>query len=182
MTQKKYLTQKYLTQYAPWCLILYLFLYAETVSAFYEQAITDEQVNALIDGWKPLEVFGDSIPWEIFAQTTETEECIIDEDGFDYCILKPGYSKDIQQYDGKEVALTGFMFPLDPSQKQRNFLVGPYPLSCPFHYHVGPSQVVEVFAEEPVDFSYQPVTIRGLLKLSFNEETGVFYYLENAKP
>lgn len=74
----------------------------------------------------------------------------------------------------------GFMFPLEQSEKQQNFLIGPYPLSCPFHYHIGPSQVVEVIAKKPMKFSYDPVTVTGVLKLRFNEETNMFYYLENA--
>lgn len=148
--------------------------------AFSEQEMTDEQKNAPIGDWKPLEVSGDAIAWDVFAKTTETEVCIADEEGFDYCLIKPGYSEDINQYNGKEVTLMGFMFPLEQSEKQKNFLIGPYPLSCPFHYHIGPSQVVEVIADEPIKFSYDPVTVKGILKIRFNEETNMFYYLENA--
>jgi len=148
--------------------------------AFSEQEMTDEQASALMGEWKPLEVSGDAIPWDVFTKTTETEECTKDKEGFDYCIIKPGYSEDIKKYDGKEVTLMGFMFPLEQSEKQQNFLIGPYPLSCPFHYHIGPSQVVEVIAKKPMKFSYDPVTVTGVLKLRFNEETNMFYYLENA--
>lgn len=134
------------------------------------------------DKWKPLEVVNEAISWDLFAQTTETEECSVDSEGFDYCIIKPGYSSDLKSEDGKEVKLMGFMFPLEHSEKQSHFLLGPYPLSCPFHYHVGPSLVIEVSAKKPIEFSYDPVTLKGTLKLKFNEENGVFYYLESALP
>ncbi len=172
--------KKYRSKCAAWCLILYIFLSVGQAKAYSEQEMTDEQASALIGEWKPLEVSGDAIPWDVFAKTTETEECTTDKEGFDYCLIKPGYSEEIKKFDGKEVTLMGFMFPLDQSERQKNFLIGPYPLSCPFHYHIGPSQVVEVLAKKPVEFSYDPVTLKGKLSLRFNEETGVFYYLEDA--
>ena len=29
-----------------------------------------------------------------------------------------------------------------------------------------------------IDFSFDPVTVKGELKVKFNKETGIFYYLE----
>ena len=75
----------------------------------------------------------------------------------------------------------GFMFPLEQSEKQKRFLIGPYPLSCPFHYHVGPSQVIEISSEKAIDFSFDPITIKGKLEVKYNEETGTFYYLKILK-
>ena len=77
-----------------------------------------------------------------------------------------------------EVTVMGFMFPLEQSEKQKKFLLGPYPLGCPFHYHVGASQVIEINSTEPIDFSFEPITITGKLKVEYNKETGTFYYLE----
>ncbi|MFT7099214.1 MAG: hypothetical protein ACJAS6_001088 [Rickettsiales bacterium] len=127
--------------------------------------------------FKPLQVSGDAIKWEIFAKTVEKTSCITDAEGFDDCVIKPVYSSKIKALNNKRVTLTGFMFPLDMSDKQKNFLIGPYPASCPFNYHIGPSQVVEVRLNKAIEFSYDPVTVRGVLSLKYNEETGVFYYL-----
>ncbi len=146
------------------------------------QDIAAEQDEAFFGDWKPVEVTGDAIPWEVFATTKEIEKCIVDQEGYDYCTIKPGYSKDVKKHDGKKVTLMGFMFPLEQSEMQKNFLMGPYPLSCPFHYHVGPAQVIEVLADKPVAFSYDPITVTGILRLRYNEETGMFYYLEKAVP
>ena len=100
------------------------------------------------------------------------------------CILagqKHPISDKIKKYNGETVTIMGYMFPLEESEKQRKFLIGPYPLSCPFHYHVGPSQVIEIKSDNPVDFSFDPITIKGKLKIKFNEETGSFFYLETIK-
>lgn len=160
--------------------LLCCFLTVSSAMAFSQEALTDEQIQELMGEWKPLEVTGDAIPWDMFAKTTETEICKKDEEGYDYCLIEPGYSDEIKALDGKEVTLMGYMFPLENSEKQSNFLIGPYPLSCPFHYHIGPSQVVEVFTDEPIEFSYEPITLKGTMSVRYNEETGVFYYLEGA--
>lgn len=137
--------------------------------------------DVLPPDWKPLEVTGDAVPWSLFAKTKEIEKCTEDADGFRTCLALPGYTGEIKALHGKEVTLMGFMFPLEPEEKQKNFLLGPYPLSCPFEYHVGPAQVVEVFTKEPISFSYDPITIRGTFDVKFNEETNVFYYLRNTR-
>jgi hypothetical protein len=128
---------------------------------------------------KPLQVTGESIKWEIFAKTKEKMECTIDPEGFDNCLIKPIYSSQIRALNNKKVTITGFMFPLDPTDKQKNFLIGPYPASCPFNYHVSPSQIVEVKLQKGIAFSYDPVTVKGILSLKYNKETGVFYYLHS---
>lgn len=166
-------------KWAVGCLLITVFCFGKAW-ALSLQEMTEEQAEALMEKWKPLQVTGDAIPWEVFAKTTETEKCTVDKEGFDYCIIKPGYSEDIKKQDGKNVTLMGFMFPLQQSEKQKHFLIGPFPLSCPFHYHIGPAQVVEVVAKKPVEFSYEPITLKGRLSLRFNEETGMFYYLEDA--
>lgn len=119
-----------------------------------------------------------SIKWEIFAKTQEKNKCTTDKDGYDICLVEPIYSKEIKALHNKEVNLTGFMFPLDPTEKQQRFLIGPYPITCPFDYHSSPSQVVEVALKKPIDFSYNPITIKGKLIVKYNKETGVFYYLK----
>ena len=142
----------------------------------------DPSENIIVeDLYKPLEVTGDAIPWQLFGKTKEIEDCTIDKDGFDYCLIKPVYDDKIKKYNGKTVTIMGFMFPLEQSEKQKKFLIGPYPLSCPFHYHVGPSQVIEISSDEAVDFSFDPITIKGKLKVKYNEETGTFYYLKIMK-
>jgi hypothetical protein len=155
---------------------------APAAQAIVQQELSEEEYQAMMETFKPLEVTGDAIPWHVFKQTKEIEECGKDDEGFDYCIIRPEYSEDVKALDGKEATLTGYMFPLDDAEKQKNFLIGPYPLSCPFHYHAGPAQSVEVLADEGVEFSYEPVTIKGIMRIRFNEETEVFFYLENAKP
>ena len=142
----------------------------------------DPNENIIVeDLYEPLEVTGDALSWQLFGKTKEIEDCTIDKEGFDYCLIKPAYDDNVKKYNGKIVTIMGFMFPLEQSEKQKKFLIGPYPLSCPFHYHVGPSQVIEISSEKAIDFSFDPITIKGKLEVKYNEETGTFYYLKILK-
>ena len=142
----------------------------------------DEAYISTLSGWEPIEVTGEAIPWDLFDKTQENEVCTIDEEGYDNCLIKPIYSEEVKRLDNQEVTLMGYMFPLEQADKQRTFLFGPYPLNCPFHYHVSFAQVVEVQAKAPIKFSYEPLTLKGKLRVSLNEDSGLFYVLQDAIP
>lgn len=141
----------------------------------------DEAYISTLSDWKPIEVTGDAIPWELFDKTKENEICTIDQDGYDNCLIKPEYTEDMKRLHNQDVTLMGYMFPLEQADKQSTFLFGPYPLNCPFHYHVSFAQVVEVVAKDPIGFSYEPLTLKGKLSVSLNEDSGLFYVLQDAK-
>lgn len=123
-----------------------------------------------------------ALNWELFGKTEITNVEGKDKDGMDIQYYSPGFSLDLQAYDSKEVTIKGFMFPLDPNENQKIFLFGPFPMNCPFQYHVGPNLVIEVHADKaPVAFSYDPITLTGTLELVPKDlDYGVFYRLKNA--
>lgn len=123
---------------------------------------------------------GDALPWEMFLKTKEMQNKITYPDGGYSFVVKPIFDDTLKILHRKEVTLYGFMFPLEQSDKQSNFLIGPFPPSCPFHYHVPPSLIVEVQAIEPVPFSWDEITLRGTLELADKDTNGIFYYLKNA--
>lgn len=131
--------------------------------------------------FQPVEVPDGYITWQSFATTKEIEECTQDKDFFQNCETKPKYSNEILALDGKEVKVMGYMFPLMQGDNQKEFLLGPYPQSCPYHYHVGPSQIIEVHSPKGIKFSYEPVKLEGKFTAEYNSEFGVFYYLKDAK-
>ena len=123
------------------------------------------------------------IDWKTFGKTKEIKIAGRGKDGFDFEYFKPGFPKELTALDGQEVTVKGFMFPLDAAGKQKLFLFGPFPVSCPFHYHVTPALVVEVHADKsPVPFSYDAIVLKGKLELvSKDPENSTFYRLQNAE-
>lgn len=121
--------------------------------------------------------------WKLLGTTQTIEVRAKTEEGYDNHYNQPIFQPEVTALDGKEMKIKGYMFPLDEAEKQKLFLFGPFPLSCPFQYHVGPSLVIEVRAyAHPVTFNYEAVTLKGTLELVPDDpEYGVFYRLKNAK-
>lgn len=163
------------------CVAILLSILPSMAFAFAEQDYSEDQWAQMQQQTQPLQVTSDAISWDIFGQTKSEQICTVDEDGYDFCYDNPTYPETLKALNGKEVILMGYMFPLETTPIHSNFLFGPYPLSCPFHYHVGPKLVVEINAYTPIDFSYDPIKLKGILRVELNKETDVFYYLDKAE-
>ena len=121
-------------------------------------------------------------PWKVFGETKMNEYPIVDKDGYEWIGVRPSFSNEVQKLDQKKILVQGYMFPLEQDDEQSLFLLGPFPLSCPYHPHTSSNLLIEVHADEPVLFSYQAVNITGKLELVPNdEEYNMFYRLKNAK-
>ncbi len=122
------------------------------------------------------------LAWETLARTTEISYEEKNAEGMDIAGVRPDFPADVLALDGQEVLMQGYMFPLDAAEKQAQFLFGPFPATCPYHYHVGPAMVIEVSAAEPLPFVYDPVNLRGRLELvSRDDAFNVFYRLKEAR-
>lgn len=146
-------------------------------------ALTVEDAPDIIPEMPPLpKVKGGALPWDIFLETKENQKKVSFPDGGYTFEVTPIFSDKLKAYDDKQVTLYGFMFPLEQSEKQANFLIGPFPPSCPFHYHIPPSLIVEVRTEKPIDFSWDEITLKGTLELAEKDPNGVYYILKDATP
>ena len=105
-----------------------------------------------------------------------------DEDGHEYIGYRPLFSDKILKLDSQDILVQGYMFPLEQSDEQNLFLLGPFPLSCPYHPHTQSNLLIEVHAKKPVLFSYDAVNIKGKLELvAKDDEYNMFYRLRNAE-
>ena len=124
----------------------------------------------------------DGMDWRLFGKTKQRYYSYTDKTGMKWRGVKPEFPDELKRFDGKTVLVKGFMFPLGQQEKQPRFLLGPFPVSCPYHYDVTPSLIVEVHAQEPVRFSYEAVSVKGKLELvPQDDEFNVFYRLKAAK-
>jgi hypothetical protein len=121
------------------------------------------------------------IDWEIFSQTKNVPYKIKKDDQ-EWEGVKPDFTDEIKKLDGTSIKMTGYMFPLDQTEEQSLFLFGPFPLTCPYHYHTPNSLTIEAHANKPIKFSYEPITIEGTLELVPQDyEYNTFYRLNNVK-
>lgn len=125
-----------------------------------------------------------AINWKTLGQTRVIDINTKDADGMDLVYQKPNFPPEVKALDKVKIRIKGYMFPLDADERQTQFLFGPFPLNCPFQYHVSPALVLEVHVEPdfPVKFSYDPITIEGTLELvPEDKDLSTFYRLRNAK-
>ena len=91
------------------------------------------------------------------------------------------YSKEIKALDGREVKLMGFIYPLEGGLEHKRFLLTAWPPSCPFCLPAGPSQMVEVFCQEPVEFTEGAILMAGRFELLKDDPSGMYYRMQGAK-
>ena len=128
--------------------IVLLLLCATPALAMEEEAADEftEPLTAYIDQFITLPP--GALDWKILGTTEETQQPTRDENGVEYTYTKPVFPPAVKALDGKTVTVKGFMFPLEEDEAQGYFLIGPFPLSCPYHYHVGPALVIDQRAAE----------------------------------
>ncbi len=93
------------------------------------------------------------ISWNIFGETGMKEYTFDDKEGNEYIGYRPVFSEKIRKLDSQDILVQGYMFPLEQDDEQSLFLLGPFPLSCPYHPHTQSNLLIEVHAKKPVLFS-----------------------------
>jgi hypothetical protein len=91
------------------------------------------------------------------------------------------YSEAIEALDGEQVKLMGFLFPLEGGLEHKRFLLTAWPPSCPFCLPAGPTHMVEVFCEEPVEFSEGAILMSGRFEVLHDDPSGLYYRLHEGR-
>ena len=141
---------------------------------------TDEDLLAAVPEF--VETPEGGVPWQTLGEIKYESYSFIGEDGEEWTGLKPTFNDNVKKLDGQKILLQGYMFPLDQNEKQSSFLLGPFPMSCPYHYHVSPNMVLEAHAKSPIEFSYDAINVTGVLELvPRDDEYNVFYRLKDVE-
>ena len=64
------------------------------------------------------------------------------------------------------------------AKKQKRFLLSAFPPHCSFCLTGGPESLVEVLADQPIDFTFEPIVVAGRMAVLDNDV--VYYRLTNA--
>ncbi len=144
--------------------------------SFREQELTPELQDELGQIWRPAPAPPGAMDWSVLINV-EVEEEIVDN----YIQYNPTFPLLVKAYDGETVKLNGYMVPLEATEKQSHFILMAYPHACPFHMPGGPGGYVEVKADFPVEFTYDPVLIEGHFKILDDFSNGVFYRISAAR-
>lgn len=121
------------------------------------------------------------ISWNTFSETEMDEYTVVDDEDYEWIGVRPKFKEKLKKLDGREILVQGYMFPLDQSEKQNLFLLGPFPVSCPYHFHTSANLIIEVHAKTPILFSYDPINITGKLELvEIDDDYNIFYRMKES--
>ena len=110
--------------------------------------------------------------WSVLRQT----KLKVDENGIIHADFVPG----VMKLSGKPMKITGFVMPTG-GDARHHFILSRYSPECPFCPAGGPTETIEVFADQPVGRTQLMVTIEGTFNVQGNMEQGLFYRLFHAK-
>ena len=131
------------------------------------------------DIWQPAATPKGGVSWKTLEATGETTR----KDSQGYILSKPKFTPAVQKLDGKRVKVAGWMMPLGAGSTQKHFVLLGYPPGCPFHFHAGPTQFIEIYADTPFPTNETKVhVVSGVMELTGYDESGIFYRLRAAKP
>ncbi|MGB1077455.1 MAG: DUF3299 domain-containing protein, partial [Bdellovibrionales bacterium] len=157
-----------------------------SANALTMETVTSEETYTLDDLTANIKNFVNTpeggVDWLVFGDTKQNPYLYTDDEGQNWEGVRPEFSDELKVLDGTEILIQGYMFPLGQDEEQEMFLLGPFPLSCPFHYHVTPNLIIEVHARTPITFSYDPINVKGVLELvPKDDEYNVFYRVKGAE-
>jgi len=112
-----------------------------------------------------------ALPWSVLAETTVDRK------------FKPTFAKYLQELDGKDVSLTGFMQPLGDELEAATFMLIEYPVGCWYCEmpEVTGIVLVELPANKTKTFTRGLIKITGQLKLNGTDPENFLYIMGKAK-
>jgi hypothetical protein len=118
-----------------------------------------------------------TVSWDVLGALDVKSESL----GLFKTVFTVDYSPEVKGLDGQEVKLMGFIFPLEGKLMHERFLLTAWPPSCPFCLPAGPTQMVEVLCEEPVEFTDSAIMITGRFELLHDDPSGMHYRVHDAR-
>ncbi|MEQ1489457.1 MAG: DUF3299 domain-containing protein [Terricaulis sp.] len=129
------------------------------------------------DIWQPAPTPRGGVAWSLLESTEETTRTV---EGVIYS--RPVFPANVRALAGRRITVAGYMMPLENGATQRHFVLMAYPPGCPFHFHALPNQFIEVYADTPVRLNETEASvISGVLELTGEDESGVFFRLRDAR-
>ena len=94
----------------------------------------------------------------------------------------PVFSNQIKELEGKEVTVKGYIIPVEGYKSHKEFIFSAFPYNmCFFCGGAGPETVMEVIAKNPIKFTAEAVSIRGVLELNEDDINRLMYILKEVE-
>lgn len=137
-------------------------------------------------GWllclAPFLASAQSDPAENWQKLLSTTFLSSTEAGFGMELPRPVFPAEVKALAGKEIELTGFIIPFDGLFSPQHLMLSFMPVEiCYFCGQSGPETVVEVFLAEPMEYTKEPIRIKGVLQLHTEPLETLIFVLDKAE-
>lgn len=116
--------------------------------------------------------------WKVLSKITFKKEY---NEMMGFKIDMPVFSNSVKAFEDKEITIRGYIIPVEGYRSHKEFIFSAYPYNlCFFCGGAGPETVMEVYADEPIPYTAQPITIKGTLELNGDDINRLIYALNGA--
>ncbi len=91
------------------------------------------------------------------------------------------FPDEVKALVGTEVTISGFMLPLEATEKFKHFILSKRTPTCPFCPPGEPNEIVDVWMDKDVSWDEDMIKVSGKFELMNNPDLGMFFKLSNAK-
>ena len=88
---------------------------------------------------------------------------------------------DVKALAEQTVTVSGFMLPLEPTEKFRHFILSKRTPTCAFCLPGEPNEVIDVWLEKPTGWDEGLVKITGTFVLISDQDMGMFFQIKEGK-
>lgn len=90
------------------------------------------------------------------------------------------YTPEVKAMAGKEITITGFMLPLEATEKFQHFILSKRTPTCPFCPPGQPNEVIDVWTDKPISWDENLVKVKGMLEFINDRKLGMFFKISKA--
>ena len=117
--------------------------------------------------------------WKTLSKITYKKEY---DEFLGFKIDKPVFADQIQDLEGTEIVVRGYIIPVEGYKSNNEFIFSAYPYNmCFFCGGAGPETVMEVESIDAVEYTAEQVVLRGKLVLNADDVNRLMYLLVEAK-
>ena len=91
------------------------------------------------------------------------------------------YPAEVKALAGKPFTISGFILPLDATEKFSHFILSKRTPTCAYCPPGEPNEIIDVWLEKPIKYDENLVKITGTFELINNQEMGMFFKLAKAR-
>lgn len=121
----------------------------------------------------------DALPTSHHAMWAMLGKCKLEVDDKNYR-FSIHFTDEVKKLSGQSITVSGFMLPLEPTEKFTHFLLSKRTPTCAFCPPGEPNEIIEVFSTSPVTWSDNLVTVTGQFILSNDGDKGLFFQMKQA--